>query len=86
MLFDAKFPLRYIFKRIRLWEIWVLLVTASSFLLLERTTCSLQDPFNNKPTDTPVTALARGIEINLLQLLHEPNVHAPLAPEAFYLM
>ena len=73
-------------KTIGLWEIPVLLVTASSFFLLERTARYLQDPFNNKPTDTPVTALARGIEINLLQLLGEPDVPAPLAPEAFYLM
>ena len=73
-------------KTIGLWEIPVLLVTASSFFLLERTARFLQDPFNNKPTDTPVTAIARTIEINLLQLLQAPNVPAPLAPEAFYLM
>ena len=73
-------------KTIGLWEISVLLVTASSFFLLERTARYLQDPFNNKPTDTPVTALARTVEINLLQLLQAPDVPAPLAPEAFYLM
>ena len=73
-------------KTIGLWEIPVLLVTASSFFLLERTARFLQDPFSNKPTDTPVTALARTIEINLLQLLDAPDVPAPLAPQAFYLM
>ncbi|GAA3975857.1 hypothetical protein GCM10022407_21730 [Hymenobacter antarcticus] len=73
-------------KTIGLWEIPVLLTTASSFFLLERTARYLQDPFNNKPTDTPVTAIARTVEINLRQLLQEPEVPAPLAPEAFYLM
>ena len=73
-------------KAIGLWEIPVLLTTASSFFLLERTARYLQDPFNNKPTDTPVTAIARTVEINLKQLLQEPNVPEPLAPEAFYLM
>ena len=73
-------------KTIGLWEIPVLLVTASSFFLLERTARYLQDPFNNKPTDTPVTAIARTVEINLRQLLGEADVPAPLAPEAFYLM
>jgi len=73
-------------KTIGLWEIPVLLTTASSFFLLERTARYLQDPFNNKPTDTPVTAIARTVEINLRQLLQEPDVPAPLAPEAFYLM
>ncbi|TGE17372.1 bestrophin family protein [Hymenobacter elongatus] len=73
-------------KTIGLWEIPVLLTTASSFFLLERTARYLQDPFNNKPTDTPVTAIARTVEINLKQLLQEPEVPAPLAPEAFFLM
>ena len=71
---------------IGLWEIPVLLVTASSFFLLERTARFLQDPFSNQPTDTPVTAIARTIEINLLQLLEAPDVPAPLAPDGFYLM
>ena len=73
-------------KAIGLWEIPVLLVTASSFFLLERTARYLQNPFSNKPTDTPVTALARTVEINLRQLLQEADVPAPLAPESFYLM
>ncbi|MBC8085105.1 MAG: hypothetical protein H7Z21_18055, partial [Hymenobacter sp.] len=73
-------------KTIGLWEIPVLLTTASSFFLLERTARYLQDPFNNKPTDTPVTAIARTVEINLKQLLQESDVPLPLAPESFYLM
>ena len=28
----------------------------------------LQDPFENKPTDTPMTTIAQGIEKNLVQL------------------
>ena len=54
--------------------------------LLERTARYLQDPFSNKPTDTPVTAIARTVEINLRQLLDETDVPAPFAPAAFYLM
>ena len=73
-------------QTIGLWEIPVLLTTASTFFLLERTARELQDPFRNAPTDTPVTALARTVEINLRQLLGEANVPAPLAAEAFYLM
>ena len=34
----------------------------------------LQDPFENKPNDTPMTALCRTIEINLLQLIGEYDV------------
>ncbi|AMJ65984.1 bestrophin family ion channel [Hymenobacter sp. PAMC 26628] len=73
-------------QTIGLWEIPVLLTTASTFFLLERTARELQDPFRHAPTDTPVTALARTVEINLRQLLGEVQVPAPLAAEAFYLM
>jgi putative membrane protein len=31
----------------------------------------LQDPFENKPTDTPVTAIAQTIEQNLIQMVNE---------------
>jgi putative membrane protein len=73
-------------QTIGLWEIPVLLTTASTFFLLERSARELQNPFRNAPTDTPVTALARTVEINLRQLLGEAAVPAPLAPEGFYLL
>lgn len=73
-------------ETIGFWEIPVLLVTASTYFLLERTARYMQDPFTNKPTDTPVTAIARTVEINLRQLLQESRVPEPVAPEAFYLM
>lgn len=73
-------------KTIGLREILVLLVTASSFFLLERTPRYLQDSFSNQPADAPVTAIARTIEVNLLELLQAPDVPAPLAPEDFCLM
>lgn len=46
----------------------------------------MQEPFTNKPTDTPVTAIATTIEINIKQILRKPSVPKPLAPEAYYLM
>jgi putative membrane protein len=73
-------------ETIGIWEAPVLLTIASSFFLLERTARYLQDPFNNKPTDTPVTAIARTIEINLRQLLHETEVPAPCQAKSYYLM
>ncbi|QIX60198.1 hypothetical protein HER32_02940 [Hymenobacter sp. BT18] len=73
-------------ETIGLWEVPVLLVTASTFFLLERTARYLQDPFTNKPTDTPVTAIARTIEINLKQLLQEADVPAPARAGEYYLM
>ncbi|AYA35711.1 hypothetical protein D3Y59_00765 [Hymenobacter oligotrophus] len=73
-------------ETIGLWEVPVLLLTASTYFLLERTARYLQDPFSNKPTDTPVTAIARTIEINLRQLLDETEVPPPFPPGPYYLM
>lgn len=69
-----------------LWELPILLMFAATFFLVERTARYMQDPFNDLPTDTPVTAIARTIEINLRQLLEEDDVPTPLPAEAFYLM
>jgi putative membrane protein len=68
------------------FEVPLLVIIASFFFLLERTATHLQDPFSNKPTDTPVTAIARTVEINIKQLLNEPNVPEPIAPEKYYIM
>ena len=73
-------------EAIDLWEIPVLLTFAIPFFLLERTARYLQNPFSDSPTDTPVTAIARTVEIDLRQLLDEADVPAPFAPAAFYLM
>ena len=44
---------------------------ASAFFLIEKMAIHLQDPFENKPTDTPVTAIANTIEQNLIQMVNE---------------
>jgi putative membrane protein len=68
------------------FEIPLLLVISSAFFLLERSATHLQDPFSNEPTDTPVTTIARTIEINISQLLNFENVPAVEQPKSFYLM
>lgn len=73
-------------ETIGLWETPILLVFALTFFLVEHTARYLQDPFTSSPTDTPVTAIARAIDINLRELLGEADVPAPLPAEAFYLM
>ncbi|RYC72074.1 MULTISPECIES: bestrophin family protein [Spirosoma] len=37
----------------------------SAFILIEKSAIQLQDPFEGRPTDTPVTTIANTIEINL---------------------
>lgn len=67
------------------FEIPLLLTISTMFFLLEKSATHMQDPFRNRPTDTPVTAIARTIEINIKQLLKETEVPKPHQPENFYL-
>lgn len=63
----------------------LLLILSAAFFLLEKTATHMQDPFDNKPTDTAVTAIARTIEINLKQLLKETDIPPAQQPTGFYL-
>ncbi|HEX8516348.1 MAG TPA: bestrophin family ion channel [Bacteroidia bacterium] len=70
-----------------LWyfEIPLLIVISVPFFLLEKSATHMQDPFENRPTDTAVTAISRTIEINIKQLLKETEVPQPLQPASFHL-
>lgn len=57
---------------------------SSAFFLLEKSATHLQDPFDNRPTDTAMTTIATNIEINIKQLLGETEVPEPLQPQSFY--
>ena len=56
------------------------------FLSIENVAHHLQDPFENEETDTPMTALARTIEINLRQSLGETELPEPIQPVGGVLM
>lgn len=47
----------------------IVILIALPFFFLEKTALHLQDPFSNMPTDTPVTTIAQGIEVNLKQMV-----------------
>lgn len=67
------------------FEVPLLIFISIPFFLLENSGKDMQDPFENRPTDTPVTAIARNIEINIKQMLNETSVPEPLKPKTFYL-
>lgn len=70
LLFIALLPFAVI-QFFGLMEAPVVVAIATSFLLIEKMAIHLQDPFENKPTDTPVTTIARGIEKNLSQMIQD---------------
>ena len=47
----------------------LLIVISIPFFLLEKTAIHLQNPFNGNKTDTPVTSIAKTIEMNLNQMI-----------------
>ncbi|MET0945865.1 MAG: bestrophin family ion channel [Flavobacterium sp.] len=67
------------------FEIPLLLTISTMFFLLEKSATHMQDPFRNQPTDTPMTSIARTIEINIKELLKESDIPKPHQPEKFYL-
>jgi ion channel-forming bestrophin family protein len=53
------------------FEIPLVVAIAASFMLIEKMAIHLQDPFENKPTDTPMTTISTNIEKDLKQMLND---------------
>lgn len=47
----------------------LVIAISASFMLIEKMAIHLQDPFENKPTDTPMTTISKNIENDLNQIL-----------------
>jgi len=68
------------------FQIPLTIFVSMAFFLLERTAVHMQDPFENRPTDTPVTTLAQTIELNLHQMIEEDMDKKPPVNKEFYQM
>jgi len=55
------------------FQIPLVVAISSSFFLIEKMAIHLQDPFENKPTDTPTTTISRNIERDLKMLLKDES-------------
>jgi putative membrane protein len=65
---------------VRWFEFVAVMVIVLSFLLVKQLGEDLNDPFENQPNDTPMTALCRTIEIDLRQQLGETDLPPSLEP------
>lgn len=54
-----------------LMEIPLVIAIAACFMLIEKMAIHLQDPFENKPTDTPMTTISGNIEKDLNQVIDD---------------
>lgn len=85
LLFIALLPYGVI-QYFGMFEVPLVVAISASFLLIEKMAIHLQDPFENKPTDTPMTSIASGIEKNLKQMLAEDVPEQELIPQQKYFM
>jgi ion channel-forming bestrophin family protein len=67
-------------------EIPLVTILASFFLLIERMAVHLQDPFENKPTDTPMSSIALTIERNLKQMMQTEQMPSPPEVKSYYIL
>lgn len=55
-------------------EVPMVVVISALFMLIEKMAIHLQDPFENKPTDTPMTAISGNIEKDLKQMMNDHQI------------
>lgn len=67
-------------------EILMNVVLSTSFFLIERTATYLQDPFEDRPTDVSVTAIARVIEMNILEMIGESEIPEKFEEDKFFIL
>lgn len=67
-------------------EIVITFLIPLVFIAIEKTSIMMQDPFENRPVDTPVTSLAQTIEINIRQMIGEQNVPGKKENPLYYEM
>lgn len=68
-------------------EVGLTFMIPALFVSIERTAILMQDPFENKPTDTAMITLSRTIESNLREMTGEAvKAPEPLQPESYYIM
>ncbi len=65
----------------------MVLATAAVFFLIEKMAVHLQDPFENKPTDTPMTSICATIERDLRQVINDAAQNETvMKPNAYYIL
>jgi putative membrane protein len=67
-------------------EIPSTIIISAIFLAIERVAVLLQDPFENNPSDVPVTTLANKIEIDLKQMVGIEEMPKPVPVNKFFKM
>ncbi|MDT3401385.1 bestrophin family protein [Mucilaginibacter terrae] len=70
----------------KLVEISLTIIVPALFIAIEQTAILMQDPFENRPTDTPMTTLSKSIENTLLEMVGQPPANKIEPPTKYYVM
>jgi putative membrane protein len=84
-VFALIFPLSIV-KQEGIYVIPITFLVVFVFLLIGRIASYMQNPFDNLKSDTPMSSIARTIEINLLQQVGAENIPDKLEPRDGVLM
>jgi putative membrane protein len=68
------------------FESLIVLVIILPFLLLEKTAYHIQDPFENRPMDIPISSISRTIERNILELIDEEIPESAMKDYYYYVL
>jgi len=52
------------------------------FMILEKSGAVTEDPFEGRAADTPISSIARNIEIDLLEMIKEEKIPGPIEPKS----
>ncbi|GAB2562287.1 bestrophin family protein [Spirosoma aerophilum] len=85
VLFTTMLPFGFV-ENLFFVEVPVVTLIASAFFLIEKSAIQLQDPFENRPTDTPVTAIATTIAANLSQMTTGSPVEKSDASPVYFVL
>lgn len=67
-------------------EIPLAIIISIPYFLLDKIAFNIQDPFENKPTDTAMTSISTTIETNIKQLIEDENLPDPATSGEFYIL
>lgn len=67
-------------------EIFLGILIPSVFIAIEKTSILMQDPFENLPLDTPMTAISSTIESNLREMIGVPELPAKGNELGYYVL
>jgi putative membrane protein len=67
-------------------EIPFIFLISIPLLLLEKIAYTIQDPFENKPSDTAMTSISRTIEINIKQQLGLNDIPEAISTDDYYIL